>query len=152
MQHFQQCLQNPTQIAHWDLRKVRKDGSVLWVKETTRIVTSTDGSQVARIVCEDITERKRTEVALLRAKLAEAAKLELEQEIINRLQAEAMVHAALEREKELSDLKSRFITTASHEFRTPLTTILSSSELLERYSPINLASKEQAERGGELLG
>ena len=135
LQHFGQCLQNPTQIAHWDLRKVRKDGSVLWVKEIIRIVTSSDGSQVARIVCEDITERKLTEAALLRAKLAEAAKLELEQEIASRKQAEAMVRAALEREKELSDLKSRFITTASHEFRTPLTTILSSSELLERYSP-----------------
>ncbi len=135
LQHFQYCLQNPTQIAHWDLRKMRKDGSVLWVKEITRIVTNPDGTQVARIVCEDITERKRTEAALLRAKLAEAAKKELEQEIINRTKAEAMVRGALVREKELSDLKSRFITTASHEFRTPLTTILSSSELLERYSP-----------------
>ena len=135
LQHFKHCLQNPTQIAHWDLRKMRKDGSVLWVKEITRIVTSADGSQIARIVCEDITERKRTEAALLQAKLAEAAKKELEQEIINRTKAEANVRAALEREQELSDLKSRFITTASHEFRTPLTTILSSSELLERYSP-----------------
>lgn len=40
---------------------------------------------------------------------------------------------ALEKEHELNDLKSRFISTASHEFRTPLSTILSSSELLERY-------------------
>jgi PAS domain S-box-containing protein len=40
---------------------------------------------------------------------------------------------ALEKERELSVLKTNFITTASHEFRTPLTTILSSSELLEHY-------------------
>jgi PAS domain S-box-containing protein len=40
---------------------------------------------------------------------------------------------ALEKEKELSDLKSRFISIASHEFRTPLTTILSSADLLEMY-------------------
>ena len=41
---------------------------------------------------------------------------------------------ALEQEKELVELKSRFVAMASHEFRTPLTSILSASELLERYS------------------
>lgn len=41
---------------------------------------------------------------------------------------------ALEQEKELNELKSRFLSMASHEFRTPLTTILSSSELLQRYA------------------
>jgi signal transduction histidine kinase len=38
-----------------------------------------------------------------------------------------------EREKELSDLKSRFVSMTSHEFRTPLSVILSSTELLEAY-------------------
>lgn len=41
---------------------------------------------------------------------------------------------ALEKEKELNELKSRFISITSHEFRTPLTTILGSAELLEHYS------------------
>lgn len=40
----------------------------------------------------------------------------------------------LDKEKELNFLKTRFVTTASHEFRSPLTTILSSTTLLERYS------------------
>lgn len=40
---------------------------------------------------------------------------------------------SLEKEKEVSDLKSRFVSTVSHEFRTPLSTILTSSELIRSY-------------------
>ncbi len=46
---------------------------------------------------------------------------------------EAQLRFALAQEKELSELKSRIITTISHEYRTPLTTISSSAELLEHY-------------------
>ncbi len=45
---------------------------------------------------------------------------------------EEMRHA-LEKEKELNELKTKFVSMASHEFRTPLTTILASSELLKYY-------------------
>jgi PAS domain S-box-containing protein len=54
--------------------------------------------------------------------------------MIQRKQAEGEIRKALEAEKELTELKSRFITLTSHEFRTPLTTIQSSAELLEHYS------------------
>ena len=42
--------------------------------------------------------------------------------------------ASLEKARELSELKSRFVSMASHEFRTPLSTILSSTYLIEKYS------------------
>jgi PAS domain S-box-containing protein len=55
-------------------------------------------------------------------------------DITDRKQAEAEIRKALEKERELSELKSRFVSTVSHEFRTPLSTILSSADLLEYYA------------------
>ncbi|MBE9126196.1 MULTISPECIES: ATP-binding protein [unclassified Coleofasciculus] len=76
---------------------------------------------------QDITER-------LYAAALEKEKVRLETEVIERTRTEAMVRHALEKEQELGEVKSQIITTISHEFRTPLTTIQSSSELLKRYS------------------
>ncbi len=47
--------------------------------------------------------------------------------------SEKKIKDALEQEIALNEMKSQFISTASHEFRTPLTSILSSAELLEHY-------------------
>lgn len=60
--------------------------------------------------------------------------LVIEKNITKRKLDEEKVRRALEHERELNELKSRFVSTASHEFRTPLSTILSSVSLLSRYS------------------
>ena len=54
-------------------------------------------------------------------------------DITQRRQAELESQNALKQAQDLSELKSRFISITSHEFRTPLTTIFSASELLEHY-------------------
>jgi len=54
-------------------------------------------------------------------------------DITERKQAEEDTKAALAQQKELNDLRSRFVAMTSHEFRTPLATILSSAELLKFY-------------------
>ncbi|MEP0886334.1 PAS domain S-box protein, partial [Trichocoleus sp. ST-U3] len=54
-------------------------------------------------------------------------------DITQRKQTQAELLNALEKERELNELKSRIVTVVSHEYRTPLTTILSSAELLEHY-------------------
>ncbi|HRO86033.1 MAG TPA: PAS domain S-box protein [Niabella sp.] len=50
------------------------------------------------------------------------------------IKAKDDLQKALENEKELSELKSRFVSMASHEFRTPLSTVLSSAYLIGKYS------------------
>src|SRR4030095_4667716 len=57
----------------------------------------------------------------------------LQEEIAARQRAEAEVQRALAEEKELSELKSRFVSMVSHEFRTPLGIIMSSAEILDAY-------------------
>lgn len=55
-------------------------------------------------------------------------------DVTQRKQAETEILRALERERELNELKSHFVAVISHEFRTPLTSILAATELLQRYS------------------
>ena len=54
-------------------------------------------------------------------------------DITERKRGEAKIKIALSRERDLNEMKTRFVSMTSHEFRTPLTTILSSAELIEHY-------------------
>lgn len=61
---------------------------------------------------------------------------------LSRHRAEERIRQALDKEKEISELKSQFISIASHEFRTPLATINSSNDLLQRYCRDSMDAKK----------
>ncbi|MCC8935700.1 PAS domain S-box protein [Bradyrhizobium sp. Arg62] len=71
------CLEDIGQSQTWDARKVRKDGSVLWVRENAKAMVWADDEPIVLIACEDITAKRRTELALQRseAHLAQAQEL-----------------------------------------------------------------------------
>ena len=59
------------------------------------------------------------------------------------IKQEEELRQALAKEKDLNELKSRFVSMASHEFRTPLTSILSSASLLTRYVKLEEQPKRE---------
>lgn len=97
----------------------------------------------------DITVRKQAEDKMRNysAELEKQVKnrtLILEEAIVELEKTKVNLRNALEKEKDLNELKSRFVSMASHEFRTPLTTMLSSLSLVTKYAEQN--DKENQER------
>jgi signal transduction histidine kinase len=104
-----------------------------WIGGVLYPLHNDDGTIVEVVtVHHDITDSKRAEEALQKMNLL------LEQRVADRTleleQARLELQRALEKERELGELKSRFVTTVSHEFRTPLGIIMSSVELLQHYA------------------
>jgi len=104
-------------------RIIHVSGEIRWL-EVSAVMIQWEGGPAALNFLTDVTERQR-----------------IEQELRN----------ALARERDLSELKSRFVSMASHEFRTPLATILSSAELIEDHGA-RLPAAEQAEVIGLIKG
>lgn len=77
--------------------------------------------------------KSRTEALNLSVQKLEILNIDLQHQIMERKQAEIEVRKSLEKERELNELKSKFVSIASHEFRTPLSAILSSTSLIQQY-------------------
>ena len=119
------------------LRALRKDGSEFPVEISLGHFETSESKYVIAFI-SDITKRKESEeeIRKLNASLEEkvANRTEELQKTLIELQASKdSLTKSLEKEKEVNDLKSRFVSMASHEFRTPLSTILSSVSLLAKY-------------------
>lgn len=94
---------------------VRKDGSLFWADTLITAVYDKDGKvQGFTKITRDFTLHKQ-----------------VEDEVKNMLQ----------KEKDLNEMKSNFVSMASHEFRTPLSTILSSVSLIEHYTTTETQDK-----------
>lgn len=96
-------------------RIVLNNGKNRWLQWSDRAIFDHQGILLGfQAVAQDITERKRAEEETIKA---------------------------LQKEKELSELRSRFVSMVSHEFRNPLSSIISAADLLEYY--IETASTEK---------
>lgn len=133
-----------------DLFAIRKDGKEFPVEVSlSNYVWEKEHYVIAFVNNISIRKKAETDIRKLYDQLEETVEqrtkelkyaihqLELSKEELSRL---------LEREKELNELKSRFVSMASHEFRSPLSTVLSSAYLLEQYN----TGEEQPKRDRHL--
>ncbi|MGA8852754.1 MAG: PAS domain-containing sensor histidine kinase [Christiangramia sp.] len=153
--HFNKFLDNSEkrQMGHGrDLHGARKNGDLFPVEAGLNPFTF-DGKDYVMSLVIDISVRKETQKQIkelntqledkikvrtqeLRDSVEELQKLNLDlgDEINRRKEAERKIKDALQKEKELNELKTKFLSLVSHEFKTPLSGILTSATLAEKYT------------------
>ena len=148
-----------------DLYGIKKDGSTFPV-EAGLNPFKIDGKEFVMSLIIDISVRKETQrqITDLNAHLEDKIKLRtqelqktilqlensnlnLETEIQKRKKAEKKIKTALQKQKELNDLKTKFLSLVSHEFKTPLSGILTSATLAEKYTQTDQQGKREKHLG-----
>lgn len=137
---------NSRQMGHGrDLYGRRKDDSIFPVEAGLNPFLI-DGSQFVMALITDISIRKQQEKQIRqlnsdlekkvedRTIALQSSVKELEAEVKKREQAEHRIKEALRKERELGELKTKFLSLVSHEFKTPLSAILTSASLIGKYT------------------
>ena len=127
----------------------RKNGELYWESATISALRD-DQNKVTHYIAvkEDISRVKRAEEEL---RTSQRRQTEMAQELIEHKQKEERSHTALEHEQKLSQIKDRFASMVSHEFRGPLSVISMAAELLDGYQD-TMTGAERSEQLKEIQG
>jgi PAS domain S-box-containing protein len=117
---YHQQLQERIKSTYFEFPALRKDGTEAWLGQNVQLVMQGDDVMGFQAVVRNISQRKL---------------------------AESEIMKTLEKERQLGELKSRFVSMVLHELRTPLTGISLSTEILQKYSNrIDEGQKSQSYR------
>lgn len=116
-------------VQSYETTQIKKDGTQIQVNMSLFPLIS-DTGEVCGVssILRDITEQK--EAVEMKAKFTRNLEIKVSDRTAELQRAKNDLAISLEKEKELGELKSRFVATASHQFRTPLTVIQSNMGIL----------------------
>ena len=155
--HFMQLL-NDNQVNEWgvyDLYGLRKDRNIVHLEVLVKKL-NVDGQPFYKFEITDISLRKKKERKMKQINYGleqeirkqnytlqnlvtqlQSSNTRLKKEVKQKIKAEQIARDSYKKEKEYHFLQTKFLSMASHEFKTPLSGILTSASLIERYNDGN---------------